>query len=463
MVTLPPGRDQTPLDVLLIGIGSIGSIYAYILEKSGRARVTAVARSNYSLYSTTGATLDTDRFGVIEGWTPHRVVRSQAEALEGDVQYAFCVICTKCLPDILPTAKLVAEGIASHRIGAWSLIQNGLGVEEDLYQAVKDGETPIISSCAWIGIMTSPDGKVVTWRGVETLVSGIYPPLCPPDEPQTRSFSKREVEAAELWKEMLTQGGAKVLMDDRIDSIRFSKNIINCAWSSIQGLTRCVPACFEPLPPELTDFVKKLFREIIDTGFRSGLLRQGMVQYPGGQPMGDAAEVTHFAWSNIYNTSVQKRRSGATPHKMSLLIDVEMGRPFEVEVITGAVLRVAQAHNVAVPLLGYSGSGVIEIKVEVSVVTLAAGPMSEMVSTSAVTVTVMTMHASASRPGELARITATAHTTKVRAEAHATASSGARVVVRTTVRPSVPWRAPTPGAGMTMVHWKFMAVDMVLV
>ena len=60
-----------------------------------------------------------------------------------------------------------------------------------------------------------------------------------------------------------------------------------------------MPACFEPLPPELTDFVKKLFREIIDTGFRSGLLRQGMVQYPGGQPMGDAAEVTHFAWSNV--------------------------------------------------------------------------------------------------------------------------------------------------------------------
>ncbi len=43
--------------------------------------------------------------------------------------------------------------------------QNGLGVEEDLYQAVKQSGTPIISSCAWIGIMTSRDGKLVSWLG----------------------------------------------------------------------------------------------------------------------------------------------------------------------------------------------------------------------------------------------------------------------------------------------------------
>jgi len=34
----------------------------------------------------------------------------------------------------------------------------------------------------------------------------------------------------------------------------------------------------------------------------------------------------------VYDNSVKKRREGVPPHKMSLLIDVEMGRPFEVEV-----------------------------------------------------------------------------------------------------------------------------------
>ncbi len=51
------------------------------------------------------------------------VVKTQAEALEGDIHYTFCLICTKCLPDIVPTPKLVEEVIASGKVEAWSLIQ----------------------------------------------------------------------------------------------------------------------------------------------------------------------------------------------------------------------------------------------------------------------------------------------------------------------------------------------------
>ena len=41
--------------------------------------------------------------------------------------------------------------------------QNGLDVEEDLYQAVKNLDTPIISAAAWIGVMTSTSGDSVSW------------------------------------------------------------------------------------------------------------------------------------------------------------------------------------------------------------------------------------------------------------------------------------------------------------
>lgn len=40
--------------------------------QSGKARVTAVARSNYTLYTTSGVTLDTERFGEINNWKPYR-------------------------------------------------------------------------------------------------------------------------------------------------------------------------------------------------------------------------------------------------------------------------------------------------------------------------------------------------------------------------------------------------------
>ena len=53
-------------------------------------------------------------------------MKSQAEALEGHVHYAFCIICTKSLPDILPTPKLVADIIASGKVRAWSLMQVSL-------------------------------------------------------------------------------------------------------------------------------------------------------------------------------------------------------------------------------------------------------------------------------------------------------------------------------------------------
>ena len=34
----------------------------------------------------------------------------------------------------------------------------------------------------------------------------------------------------------------------------------------------------------------------------------------------------------ILNVSIGKVKKGISPHKMSLLVDVQMGRPFEVEV-----------------------------------------------------------------------------------------------------------------------------------
>lgn len=148
--------------------------------QSGRARVTAVARSNYELYANEGVTLKTDKVGDIPGWRPHRgrslasfhwvkligaVVKSQAEALTPGKHYDFCLLTTKCLPDVLPNTSLLAPAIASGQIGAWCLIQNGLGVERELQEAVEASGTPMISSLAWIGVMAKENGAVVEWRG----------------------------------------------------------------------------------------------------------------------------------------------------------------------------------------------------------------------------------------------------------------------------------------------------------
>ncbi|KAH8914338.1 hypothetical protein BT69DRAFT_1343102 [Atractiella rhizophila] len=40
--------SSSKLNVLVIGFGAVGILYSYLLEKSGKARVTALARSNYN-------------------------------------------------------------------------------------------------------------------------------------------------------------------------------------------------------------------------------------------------------------------------------------------------------------------------------------------------------------------------------------------------------------------------------
>ncbi|OWZ62962.1 hypothetical protein AYX14_06827 [Cryptococcus neoformans] len=342
--------SDSPVNILLIGLGSIGSIYAYLLEKSGKARVTAVARSNYTLYTTDGVTLDTERFGEINNWKPYRVFKTQQEALNDGTFYASCIVCTKCLPDVLPNVKLLEDTTASDQIGSYHLIQNGLGIEEDLYTALESREIPILSSCAWIGIMTSSDGQVVSWRGQDILVTGIYPPASPETGNQTRTFSLKETEALNLWVDLLRAGEGNVHTTERIDSIRFSKNVWNCAWASVQGLVRATALAFAPLSLEQAAVVKAYFREIVAVGFEAGLLWKGMIQYPSGEISAGLEDVVNYCWDKIIGMAVAR----GVGHKYSLLIDVETGRPFELEVIIGSVLRLAQKNNIETPRLEYT-------------------------------------------------------------------------------------------------------------
>jgi hypothetical protein len=102
-------------------------------------------------------------------WLIKPVVKSQEEALQSGQVYDYCLLTTKCLPDILPNSKLLAPSLASDQIKSYALIQNGLDVEKDIHAALQEKGTaddvPIVSAAAWIGLMTSPDGKRISWSG----------------------------------------------------------------------------------------------------------------------------------------------------------------------------------------------------------------------------------------------------------------------------------------------------------
>lgn len=97
------------------------------------------------------------------------VVKSQEEALASGQVYDYCLLTTKCLPDIAPNHKLLAPALASKQIKSFALIQNGLDIEKDIYAALQENgqveDVPIVTAAAWIGLMTSPDGKRIIWAG----------------------------------------------------------------------------------------------------------------------------------------------------------------------------------------------------------------------------------------------------------------------------------------------------------
>ncbi|GMK58566.1 hypothetical protein CspeluHIS016_0600080 [Cutaneotrichosporon spelunceum] len=301
-----------PVDVLLIGLGAIGTVYSYILERSGKARVTAVARSNYDLYASTGVRLETGRFGTIQGYKPSRVCRSQADALDRD--YALCIVCTKSLPDVLPTTDLLWDALHSGKIGAYVLIQNGLDVEKELAAVTR---VPIVSCVAWISVMTSSDGAVVKFAGVDKLGAGIY-------RKSEGKPSSEEQAALDLWLGLVKAGEGNTVTSDDIRSTRTYGH-----------------APKPPLGPEHHAQIKKFYREVVELGFKTGLLYEGMIVQPSGQAVGSIEDVVNMDFDRfIVNGSA---------HKWSMLLDVENGRPFEVEVVVGSVVRLAHEHGFDAP------------------------------------------------------------------------------------------------------------------
>ncbi|KAL7422137.1 hypothetical protein Q5752_002780 [Cryptotrichosporon argae] len=326
------------INVLLIGLGAVGAVYAYHLERSGRVKVTAVARSNYELVAGAGITLDTDRFGVVEHWRPSRVVKSQEEAFASGEVYDFGLITTKYVPDVVRTEATVASALSTGRVKAWSLIQNGLNVESGLSAALAGG-APLISSAAWVSTTGVDGGRRVVYRGVGLLVAGVYPPAA------GRAVSADEEGALEMWAEIVRAGEARVEVTDRIDAVRYAKNVWNAVWSSVQGLVRDTPRALVGLPPAAREALRAFTREIVRVGFAAGLLAPGQTRYPAGGLVGDEESVVSGCFDYIMSTA------GPDSHRMSLLVDIDNGRPIEVEGILGGVVELARAHAVDTPRL----------------------------------------------------------------------------------------------------------------
>lgn len=67
---MPSSATTTKSRILLVGTGAIGTMAAYALEKGGKASVTAVLRSSFSVVDKQGFTIKSIEHGDVTGWKP---------------------------------------------------------------------------------------------------------------------------------------------------------------------------------------------------------------------------------------------------------------------------------------------------------------------------------------------------------------------------------------------------------
>jgi ketopantoate reductase len=59
-------------NICLIGGGGVGTIAAYVLERSQHASVTLILRSNYAAVNKNGYDIESVDHGTVKGWKPSK-------------------------------------------------------------------------------------------------------------------------------------------------------------------------------------------------------------------------------------------------------------------------------------------------------------------------------------------------------------------------------------------------------
>ncbi|KAF8556622.1 hypothetical protein OG21DRAFT_1459073 [Imleria badia] len=352
-------------EVLVVGFGAIGSIYSHILKRSGLARVTAVARSNYDSVRGHGMNIQSKKYGNIPAWRPDRLVKSVTEAADG--QYSYVVLTTKAIPEIAKTPFVLDALLSSpytdkHTQPTYVLLQNGLGVERDLYDCIKNlgqGNPKIISTVVWIA--TNLAGKnQVSHNHFDRVTLGMYRH----GNHLTTVNTSEESSILRDFGDMLEEGGTELTIVPEIQRHKFAKTFWNIAFSSFSTLTNSpLTAMFRPAPPppgstheghvqSYTPYVapitEQFVREETLPVLQSILEEMVALGHAMGWPDEEGGLPSSLASGTISRTAALHSNPEANQFP-SMLLDYRSASPIEVEVIFGQVVRMARERNVPVP------------------------------------------------------------------------------------------------------------------
>lgn len=307
-------------NVLIFGVGSVGAVYLYQLLQAG-CKVTAVCRSNYEVVKRDGFSLKSVRFGD-QIYKPHVVVKSLDECPR-DVIYDYLLICSKSFPNTTPwLADMIRPVVHGRERTAIVLAQNGIAIEEEIRIAYP--RNPILSGIVYCPATQTGPGIIEYPEMLNLFEVGTYPADAP-------AAHKR---AAEDFAALMIKGGGGAQVHDDIQIARWTKLIMNAAWNPIGALTLCTDGGFlHTSKPFAHELVWGVMMEIVQLAKAIGI--------PG---------IDETVAEEKYSIAKRRAETG-TGRAMSMLQDVQQGRPFEVEAIIGNAVRLGRTWNVPMPRL----------------------------------------------------------------------------------------------------------------
>ncbi|PVG03056.1 ApbA-domain-containing protein [Serendipita vermifera] len=338
---IPSTSDSTSPQVLIVGFGAVGIIYGYLLETNGNVRVTAVARSKYDRIIERGIDVQSEKWGTIKEWRPYRVVRDIRDvALE---QFDYVFICTKAIPEVVSTAEILEPFINQTLVQpTYVLLQNGLGVEDDLYAALKKkspNSEPMIVSCALYIMANVQDDGSVFQTATDKVVIGVYKGQDRVNKEQPFGLPG-EQGLLERLTDLLNKSGLEASYVADIAAAKFIKNLWNASIGMVSCLTRlntkqwdCSPLSLETSYGLVEDMLTEIVAVGRAIGYDESILPQSIIQE---KIQGEIKRASASDTSGKFDASA--------------LLDIKSGKPFELEVILGAVVRMAHRNNCPVPV-----------------------------------------------------------------------------------------------------------------
>ncbi|KAH6619053.1 ketopantoate reductase PanE/ApbA-domain-containing protein [Boeremia exigua] len=306
--------------VLLIGTGSVGTVYAMLLSM-GEAEITCVCRSNYGVAHVRGFTVRSAVFG--ERTFYPRVVNSVREAVEDQSPskyFDFVVVCVKAVNTGITVTDTIRPAVQEAHTSI-VVIQNGLGVEE-IYRKAFPKNT-IISGVTYVPTL-QVEPCVVSHAETQKLFLGPYPANLATEVDMRRTIT---------FAQLIQAAQAHAVVCDDVQVERWKKLIGNATWNPICALSRCCDLQFLEATPNLAqEFVLESMREVVAVACALGY----------GDVIQEEAVQVQLQRSNA------RQWPGVQP---SMLADIENGKTMEVEAVIGEVVRVGRKHQVSVPRL----------------------------------------------------------------------------------------------------------------